>query len=101
MVAGFDRADIDTSRSRNCGALDAPAAAARTHIGVGETIGKQGMIWVRVRSPEKEDEAQESLMHGGQAVHIHEIELAKRLEELPLHSLRPDPWLGDERLGRP
>lgn len=60
------------------------------------------LIWVRVRSPEKEAQAQEILIrHGGKAVHIHEIELTKRTEDLPLHSLRPDPWLGDERLGRP
>jgi hypothetical protein len=60
------------------------------------------LIWVRVRSPEKEAEAQEILTrHGGKAVHIHEIELAKRPEDLPLHSLRPDPWLGDEGLGQP
>jgi hypothetical protein len=60
------------------------------------------LIWVRVRSPEKEAEAQEILTrHGAKAVHIHEIELAKRPEDLPLHSLRPDPWLGDERLGQP
>jgi hypothetical protein len=60
------------------------------------------LIWVRVRSPEKEAHAQEVLIrHGGKAVHVHEIELAKRAEDLPLHSLRPDPWLGDERLGQP
>jgi hypothetical protein len=60
------------------------------------------LIWVRVRSPEKEAQAQEILTrHGAKAVHIHEIELAKRPEDLPLHSLRPDPWLGDERLGQP
>ena len=60
------------------------------------------LIWVRVRSPEKEAEAQEILIRrGGQAVHVHEIELATRLEDRPLHSLRVDPWLGDERLGRP
>jgi hypothetical protein len=60
------------------------------------------LIWVRVRSPEKEAEVREILVrHGGQAVHVHEIELAKRPEDLPLHSLRPDPWLGDERLGQP
>ena len=60
------------------------------------------LIWVRVRSPEKEAQAQEILMrHGGKAVHVHEIELTKRTEDLPLHSLRPDPWLGDERLGQP
>jgi hypothetical protein len=60
------------------------------------------LIWVRVRSPEKEAQAQEVLMrHGGEAVHVHEIELARRAEDLPFHSLRPDPWLGDERLGQP
>jgi hypothetical protein len=60
------------------------------------------LIWVRVRSPEQEAQAQEILIrHGGKAVHIHEIELTKRTEDLPLHSLRPDPWLGDERLGHP
>ena len=60
------------------------------------------LIWVRVRSPEKEAEAQEILTrHGAKAVHVHEIELAKRPEDLPLHSLRPDPWLGNERLGQP
>jgi hypothetical protein len=60
------------------------------------------LIWVRIRSPEKEAEAQEILMrHGGEAVHIHEIELTREPDDLPLHSLRPDPWLGDERLGQP
>ncbi|MCS3928831.1 hypothetical protein M2175_003862 [Bradyrhizobium elkanii] len=60
------------------------------------------LIWVRVRSPEKEAEAQEILArHGAGAVHVHEIELAKTPEDLPLHSLRVDPWLGDEPLGRP
>ena len=63
----------------------------------------QGLLmWVRVRSPEQEAQAQEILIrHGGKAVHIHEIELTKRMEDLPLHSLRPDPWLGNERLGQP
>jgi uroporphyrinogen-III synthase len=57
---------------------------------------------VRVHSSEQEAEAQEILMrHGGEAVHVHEIELAKRPEDLPLHSLRADPWLSDERLGQP
>ncbi|MGZ3293761.1 MAG: hypothetical protein ACXU9D_10880 [Xanthobacteraceae bacterium] len=60
------------------------------------------LIWVRVRSPEQETRAQEILMrHGGEAVHVHEIELARRPKDLPLHELRPDPWLGDERLGQP
>ena len=60
------------------------------------------LIWVRVLSPEKEAQAQEILVrHGAEAVHVHEIELAKRPEDLPLHALRPDPWLGEERLGQP
>jgi hypothetical protein len=60
------------------------------------------LIWVRVLSPEKEAEAQEILArHGAEAVHVHEIELAKTPEDLPLQSLRVDPWLGDEPLGRP
>jgi len=42
-----------------------------------------------------------ALRHGGDAVHVHEIELVRRTDDLPLHSLRPDPWLGDERLGQP
>jgi hypothetical protein len=72
-------------------------------LGLEKLSEAQGLlIWVRVRFPEKEAEAQEILMrHGGEAVHVHEIELAKRPEDLPLHSLRVDPWLGDERLGRP
>src|SRR5882757_97152 len=72
-------------------------------LGLEKLSEAQGLlIWVRVRFPEKEAEAQEILVrHGGQAVHTHEIELAKRPEDLPLHSLRVDPWLGDERLGRP
>ena len=60
------------------------------------------VMWVRVRSPEMEAAAQEILVrHGAAAVHVHEIDLAKTTEDLPLHALRPDPWLGDERLGRP
>ena len=59
------------------------------------------VMWVRVRSAEMEAAAQEILVrHGAQAVHIHEIHLAKTPEDLPLHAVRPDPWLGDERLGR-
>jgi hypothetical protein len=71
--------------------------------GLEELSEWQGLlIWVRVRSPEKEAEVQEILLrHGGQAVHVHEIEVAKRSEDLPLHSLQVDPWPGDERIGQP
>jgi hypothetical protein len=59
------------------------------------------VLWVRVRSPDREGLAQRILAaHGAEAVRVHEIEIDKRLEELPLHSLRPDPWLGDEPLAK-
>jgi hypothetical protein len=54
------------------------------------------ILWVRVRDREREDEAQEILLrHGAQAVRVHEVEIAKRVEDIPLSSLRPDPWLGE------
>ena len=60
------------------------------------------VLWVRVRSPDREDKAQQILrQHGGQAIRVHEIEVEKHPEEIPLSSLRPDPWLGNERLGQP
>ncbi|MGZ3361824.1 MAG: hypothetical protein ACXU84_21085 [Xanthobacteraceae bacterium] len=60
------------------------------------------VLWVRARSREQEDMAQEILLqNGGQAVRVHEIEIEKRTEDLPLSSLRPDPWLGSEPLGHP
>jgi hypothetical protein len=60
------------------------------------------ILWVRVHSPEQEDKAQEILLsHSAKAVRVHEIVRDKRPDDLPLSSLRPDPWLGDERLGQP
>jgi hypothetical protein len=60
------------------------------------------ILWVRVRSPDREEKAQQILhQHGGQAIRVHEIEIDKRPDEIPLSSLRPDPWLGSERLGQP
>lgn len=56
---------------------------------------------VRVRNPEREAEAIEILnRHQAEAIRVHEIEIDKRLEDLPLSSLRPDPWLGEERLAQ-
>jgi hypothetical protein len=66
-------------------------------------VAARGLIlWVRVRSPDREDQAQQILhQHGGQAIRVHEIEIEKRLGEVPLSSLEPDRWRGSERLGRP
>jgi hypothetical protein len=60
------------------------------------------VLWVRVRSPEREDKAQQILReHGAEAVRVHEIEIDKRFEGTPLDSLVLDPWLGSEPLGKP
>ncbi|HEY1979590.1 MAG TPA: hypothetical protein VGH13_05855 [Xanthobacteraceae bacterium] len=66
-------------------------------------VAVRGLIlWIRVRSPDREDQARQILhQHGGQAIRVHEIEIEKRLGEVPLNSLEPDPWLRSERLGQP
>ena len=71
--------------------------------GLDALMARRGLIlWVRVHSPEQEDRAQDILRaHGGRAVRVHEIELEKRLDDLPLGTVRPDPWLGSEPLGHP
>jgi hypothetical protein len=68
-----------------------------------ELLASRGLIlWVRLRSPEQEDMAQEILrLYGGRALRVHEIDIEKRASDLPLGKLRPDPWLGPERLGQP
>jgi hypothetical protein len=69
--------------------------------GIEPLMAELGLIlWVRVRSPEQERKAEEVLRgHGAQAVRVHEIDVEKRSDDIPLSSLRPDPWLGEERLG--
>lgn len=60
------------------------------------------VLWVHVHSPDREEKAQQILhQYGGEAIRVHEIEVEKRPEDIPLGSLRPDPWLGSERLGQP
>jgi hypothetical protein len=70
--------------------------------GLDTLMAARGLIlWVRVHSPEREELAQKILQrHGARAVRVHEIEIEKRPEDIPLSSLRPDPWLGPERLGQ-
>jgi hypothetical protein len=60
------------------------------------------VLWVRVRTPDHEQKALRILkLHGAEALRVHEIERSKRVDDLPLSALRPDPWLGNERLGAP
>jgi len=76
---------------------------SRKFSGIERSLAARGIImWIRVHSDEQESQAREILIaHGANAVRVHEIEIAKTPEDLPLSSIRPDPWLGSERLGRP
>jgi len=66
-----------------------------------QLMSRELVLLVRVRSPEEEAKATEILLgHGAQAVRPHAITIDRRLEDLPLHSLRVDPWLGDEPLAQ-
>ena len=58
------------------------------------------VVLVRVRDAEREQMAQE-IMHrcGAEHVHVHEVELKKTLADVPLSSIKPDPWLGDDQAG--
>ena len=68
-----------------------------------EQLATGGLVlWVRVRSPDREQKAQRILQdHGAEAVRVHEIEIDKRFEDIPLSQLVLDPWLGSEPLGEP
>jgi hypothetical protein len=58
------------------------------------------VLWVRVRDTEQEEAARHVLLgYGAQAVRLHEIELVTRQDDIAVSLLRPDPRLGDERLG--
>jgi hypothetical protein len=64
------------------------------------TVPHGFVLWVRVRDPEQEEAAKHILMgYGAQAVRLHEIELVTRQDDIALSLLRPDPRLGNERLG--
>jgi hypothetical protein len=66
-----------------------------------QLMSRELALLVRVHSAEEEAKATEILLgHGAQAVRPHEIAIDKRLEDLPLHSLRVDPWLGNEPLAQ-
>lgn len=67
-----------------------------------QLMTRELVLLVRVWSPDQQRKAEQILIgHGAQAVRPHEITIAKRLEHLPLYSLRVDPWLGDEPLAQP
>jgi hypothetical protein len=58
------------------------------------------VLWVRVHDNESEEKAKAILRDAGaDAVRTHEIQVEKRLADLPLADFNPDPWLGEDRLG--
>jgi hypothetical protein len=76
--------------------------ARKQKVALDPMMERYGLVlWVRVNSPEREEKAREILrQHHAEAVRVHEIGLEKRVEDIPLSSLRPDPSLGDARLGQ-
>lgn len=59
-------------------------------------------LCVRIRSLDGEGRAGQILTDcGGKAIGVREIVIEERPEDIPFSSLRPDPWLGDDRLGQP
>lgn len=58
------------------------------------------LLFARVRDAAREEKALAAMnQSGAENVHVHEIELPKTVEDIPLHEINPDPWLGKERLG--
>jgi hypothetical protein len=65
-------------------------------------LGRGIVLWIRVHSPEQEQKALEILREfAARAVRVHEVDIEKRVDDIPMSSQRPDPWLGPERLGDP
>lgn len=71
------------------GALLARAIGKEWARELEEEIAAGGIVvWVRVHSPEQEEKAKQILRsHGARAVRVHEIEIDRRLEHLPLSSV--------------
>ncbi|MFG1235592.1 hypothetical protein V5F63_00090 [Xanthobacter autotrophicus DSM 597] len=87
MAAGTVGAGIGTAAVRLLGSKQAEELELQLMSG-------GIVIWVRARTAEKEAEAQEILAKfGAEAIRVHEIDIVKRLEDVPLANVHPDPWL--------
>lgn len=52
------------------------------------------VVFVRARDAAAEERAQQIMRKSGALnVHVHEVELTKSLDDLPLAQVQPDPWL--------
>ena len=58
-------------------------------------------IFVRVDDGQEEARALAILREHARNVHVHEVDLAKTLRDIPLGRIRPDPWLDDRPLAAP
>ena len=58
-------------------------------------------IFVRVDDGQEEARALAILREHARYVHVHEVDLAKTLLDIPLGRIRPDPWLDDRPLAAP
>ena len=55
------------------------------------------VIFVRASNPEHEFKALSVMRDcGADRVHVHEIDLPKRVQDIPLAKIAPDPWLGPD-----
>ena len=73
----------------------------RTKLPEGLTAASGFMLLVRFRSRDPEKAAQQILRdHGASSIRVREVEIEERSDDIPLSSLRPDPWLGNDRLGQ-
>jgi hypothetical protein len=67
---------------------------------VGGLRGDGIAILIRVRNRADERKALTIVRaFGAEGVHAHEVRLQKTLHEVPLAAIKPDPWLGNDRLG--
>ncbi len=74
----------------------------RTKSSQGPAAASDFILRVRLWSPVREQTARQILQeHGANTIKIRDIEIDKRPEDIPWISLRPDPWLGNERLRQP
>jgi hypothetical protein len=56
----------------------------------------RGVLVVQVRCAGEEDKPKRILRAcGAEAIRVHEIEIKKRRDDVPLSSLHVDPWLGE------
>jgi hypothetical protein len=77
------------------GGLLAHTISHRHHNAVAAQLAKGGLLlWVQARSLDQENRAIRVLnAHHGRHVHVHNIERAWGIENVPFHNAQPDPFL--------